>query len=124
MVQRIVGKTLRVMENNYGTHAGDVRAVIGPGISLANFEVGQEVYDRFAEAWFDMGRIAKRYAKWHIDLPLCNRLQLEEAGVPLDAILVSNVCTYDRVDDYFSRAVWAWTLDASTQASSCDDGAG
>lgn len=71
-----------------------------------------------------MGRIAKRYAKWHIDLPLCNRLQLEEAGVPLDAILVSNVCTYDRVDDYFSARVWAWTLDASTQASSCDDGAG
>lgn len=101
-VQRIVSKTLQTMTVNYGTRAEDVRAVIGPGISLVNFEVGQEVYDRFAEAHFDMGRIAKRYAKWHIDLPLCNQLQLQEAGVQPENILASGICTFDRVDDYFS----------------------
>ncbi len=101
-VQRVVGKTLQTMADNYGTVAQDVRAVIGPGISLANFEVGQEVYDRFEEAHFDMKRIAKRYAKWHIDLPLCNQLQLQEAGVQSENILVSGICTFDRVDDYFS----------------------
>lgn len=101
-VQRIVGKTLQEMVDSYGTHVEDVRAVIGPGISLANFEVGQEVYDRFAEAHFDMDRIAKRYAKWHLDLPLCNQLQLQEAGVQRDNILASGICTFDRVDDYFS----------------------
>lgn len=101
-VQRIVMKTLQRMTEVFGTRAADVRAVIGPGISLANFEVGQEVYDRFVEAQFDMTLIARRYAKWHIDLPLCNSLQLQEAGVRPEAIRVADVCTYDRVDDYFS----------------------
>ncbi len=101
-VQRIVEKVLALMDDTYGTCSDDVRAVIGPGISLANFEVGQEVYDQFAAARFDMDRIARREAKWHIDLPLCNRLQLQEAGVPAEAISMSDVCTYDHVDDYFS----------------------
>lgn len=101
-VQRIVGKTLGRMADAFGTQAETVRAVIGPGISLARFEVGQEVYDRFAEAHFDMARIARRYAKWHIDLPLCNQLQLQEAGVRRENIIVSGICTFDRVDDYFS----------------------
>lgn len=101
-VSRIVSRTLQTMADTYGTCAKDVRAVIGPGISPDNFEVGQDVYDRFAEARFDMGRIAKRYAKWHLDLPLCNRLQLLEAGVRCENVLVSGICTFDRVDDYFS----------------------
>lgn len=101
-VRRIVAKTLRTMAATFGTCSADIRAVIGPGISLANFEVGQEVYDCFAEARFDMSRIARRYDKWHIDLPLCNRLQLQEAGVPCDNILVSDICTYDHADDFFS----------------------
>ncbi len=101
-VRRIAAKTVQTMANAYGTCAADLRAVIGPGISLTNFEVGQEVYERFAEARFDMNRIAQRHGKWHIDLPLCNRLQLEEAGVPCGNILVSDICTYDCVDDYFS----------------------
>ena len=101
-VQCIVVKTLQAMGRAYGTRAADVRAVIGPGISLPNFEVGQEVYDRFAEARFDMSRIAKRYAKWHINLPLCNQLQLEDCGVKPDNIQASGICTFDRVDDYFS----------------------
>ena len=33
------------MQLHYGTTPDRLRAVVGPGISLANFEVGQEVYD-------------------------------------------------------------------------------
>ena len=40
--------------------------------------------------------------KWHIDLPLCNAIQLVEAGVPHSGIIMSGICTYDRVADYFS----------------------
>ena len=96
-VRRIVEKTLCRMEDAFGTRPANVRAVIGPGISLKNFEVGDEVY-----ADFDMSLIARRYAKWHIDLPLCNRLQLECVGVPQQAIQMTGICTYDHVDDYFS----------------------
>ena len=86
----------------YGTRAQDLVTAIGPCISLKNFEVGQEVYDQFAAAGFDMSAIAERQAKWHIDLPQCNRLQQEAVGVPSATILMSGICTYDDVADYFS----------------------
>lgn len=101
-VRRIVRQTLADMASRYGTRATDIVAVIGPGISRRNFEVGQEVYDAFAQAGHDMARIAEHRAKWHLDLPLCNRLQLEDAGVPADHITDCSICTYDAVDNYFS----------------------
>ena len=51
-VNRIATKTLERMHALYGTMGQDVWAVIGPGISLAAFEVGQEVYDAFHAAGF------------------------------------------------------------------------
>lgn len=99
-VQRIVAKTLSKMETIYGTNPSDVVAVIGPGISLAHFEIGDEVYEQFREAGFDMQTIARRYEKWHIDLPECNRLQLLKAGVK--HIHMSGICTWEQCDTYFS----------------------
>jgi YfiH family protein len=101
-VDGIVTKAVEVMAMRFDTQPGDLRAVIGPGISLKNFEVGQEVYDRFAEAGYDMSAVAKRFEKWHIDLPLCNELQLRQAGVSAGHIRQSGICTWDRVDDFFS----------------------
>lgn len=101
-VQRIVEKVFHHMECAFGTRSADVIAVIGPGISLKNFEIGDEVYEAFKAQDFNMRLIARRYAKWHIDLPLCNRLQLECVGVPQQAIQMTGICTYDHVDDYFS----------------------
>ncbi len=104
-VARIVQQTLRKMADAYATSPLRVRAVIGPGISRKNFEVGQEVYDAFRQAAFPMEQIAERYpekGKWHIDLPLCNRLQLEVGGVPSGHIEDCALCTFDHTDDYFS----------------------
>ena len=101
-VGRIVEKTLRVMHERFGTDAADVHAVIGPGISLESFEVGDEVYDAFLNAGFDMEAIARRYEKWHIDLWEANRLQLVSQGVPAEHIEVSGICTYLQHEDFFS----------------------
>ena len=101
-VQRIVQKAVAKMHVCYGTEAPQIRACIGPGISLAHFEVGDEVYSAFEQAGFEMSQIARRYAKWHIDLEECNRLQLIEIGVQTAQIHVSGICTYENVDDYFS----------------------
>ena len=101
----------------YKTDPKKLKAVIGPGISRKNFEVGDEVYAAFEEAAFDMNAIAHREIKrnpddadpsklfekkWHIDLKLANRQLLEHAGVADENILESDVCTYDSVDEYFS----------------------
>ena len=101
-VARIVEKSLIRMTEWYGTHPQDIVAQIGPGISLTSFEVGDEVYDTFQEAGFEMSLISKKYEKWHIDLPQCNRLQLLECGVSEQNISLSSICTYQQHDTFFS----------------------
>ena len=106
-VARICLQAVAAMTRAYGSRPELLRAQIGPGISLDSFEVGQEVYDAFRAAAFDMTAISRRYPageeeKWHIDLPECNRLQLTAAGIPAESISLSAVCTYRQPDRYFS----------------------
>ena len=129
---RIAAKAVGAMASVYGTRPADLVAQIGPGIGLDSFEVGQEVYDVFAAAGFDMGAISRRYpasdghgsdvagllpkggktlithhsslitSKWHIDLPECNRLQLLDSGLRPDGIGLCGICTYKAHDTFFS----------------------
>lgn len=105
---RIVRKTCDLMLQQYGTQGADLVAVIGPGISLDSFEIGDEVYEAFRVAGHDMQRIAQRYPavevpeKWHIDLWECNRLQLLDFGVPSSAIQIDGTCTVKQSDTFFS----------------------
>ena len=101
-VQRIVEVTIREMVNSYGSDPAELTAVIGPGISLASFEVGDEVYEAFQQEGFDMNLIATKLEKWHVNLPLCNETQLIAAGLKPENIQNSGICTYQQVDDYFS----------------------
>ena len=101
-VLRIVQKAVEAMHDAYGTVPAELLAVIGPGISLDSFEVGDEVYEQFHAAGFDMQPISRHDAKWHIDLPMCNRLQLMEAGIPANHIQMTNICTYQQYERYFS----------------------
>ncbi len=105
--QRVVQVAVRAMTEAYGTRPESLRAVIGPGISLDCFEVGDEVYEAFAAAGFDMPTIARKMpfhgqTKWHIDLWACNRQQLIQVGVPDGQIHTAGICTYQHSDDYFS----------------------
>lgn len=101
-VARIAERAVAAMAVHYHTVPAELKAVIGPGISVAAFEVGDEVYEQFASAGFDMDVIAKRTDKWHINLWECNRRQLVEAGISDSEISVSGICTYSNADDYFS----------------------
>lgn len=101
-VERIVEKTLQVMTKEYGTDAADVKTIIGPGISLESFEVGDEVYSAFESAGLNMNCIAKKFDKWHIDLWKANKLQLIESGVANENIELAGICTYKNYKDFFS----------------------
>lgn len=113
-VKRIGEKMIRYMSDEFGSRPEDIHAIIGPGITLKNFEIGQEVYDEFAAAGFDMTKLARKFPsmhpgndgvmmeKWHIDLPECNRLQLVSTGVKPENIVVTGIDTYDNYNDYFS----------------------
>jgi len=101
-VQRVVVKAIAEMRAACHTNPSKIKACIGPGISLENFEVGPEVYQQFMEASFNMECISRMYDKWHIDLWECNRIQLMEAGVNPANIQVAGICTYAHPDEYFS----------------------
>ena len=100
-VKRIVEKAVAKMTTVYGSRPVDLLAQIGPGIHLESFEVGDEVYEAFANEGFAT-ECVKMGPKWHIDLPACNRQQLLAAGVPMGQISVSPVDTYQQYDTYFS----------------------
>ena len=103
-VSRIVQKTVEQM---HPLNPGDLHAIIGPGISLEKFEVGDEVYEAFLSAGFPMERIARRFPSsnrkeaWHIDLWDANRFLLQELGV--DDIYVEGTCTRTSMDFYSAR---------------------
>ena len=101
-VLRIVEKAVEAMHESYGSETADLQAVIGPGISLDSFEVGDEVYEQFQTAGFEMGTISRRDEKWHINLPECNRLQLVESGVLSSHIQMTDICTFQACDRFFS----------------------
>lgn len=114
---RIVHKAVQEMRMAYQTDPTKLKAVIGPGISLDNFEVGDEVYAAFEQATFDMSTIAEERIKrnpnaedpakaferkWHINLPLANIQMLTHNGVDEANIINTGICTFDNADNYFS----------------------
>lgn len=101
-VSRIIQNAAADMQTAYGTQMELLKACIGPGISLEAFEVGDEVWQVFYDAGFDMDTISRRYDKWHIDLWECNRRQLTEVGVNPQNIQIAGICTYSHADEYFS----------------------
>ena len=101
-VRNITARAVSGMREAFGSEAAALRAVIGPGISLESFEVGQEVYDEFAQTGFDMCKVARLYDKWHIDLPECNRLQLVASGVLAENIQTAGIDTFTATDNFFS----------------------
>ena len=114
------------MTVKFGCEPADMYAAIGPGICVDCYEMGDEVYEAFAEKWGgdDAKSILKRYVpgseseaftrimdgrgrtnirgKYHLDLREANRLTLLRAGIPADHIAVSNVCTMCNVDTFYS----------------------
>ena len=107
VVGNAVGAAFRQLRQHADFDASQVRAVIGPSISQAAFEVGDEVVDAFAQAGFSIAQIARRMPaadgkRYHIDLWAAVSQQLLREGVSLDAIQVSGICTYAEVDTFFS----------------------
>lgn len=118
--KRIVEKAVGHMASVYGTRPSELTAQTGPGIGIDSFEVGDEVYDAFANEGFNMELISRQYPargsdsssnnsphapatkKWHIDLTACNRLQLLAAGVQEQHITLAQICTYKSFQTFFS----------------------
>jgi len=102
---RIVSRTLKNMIKVFGTKPGDVIAGIGPAISQAKFEVGNEVAERFEFLFRDRPEILWKNpetGKIHIDLQTANRILLQRAGLYEEKIETIQICTFATPDLFFS----------------------
>ena len=87
----IVQAAVAEMRKRFSTEPQDLHAAIGPGIGKCCYEVGPEVAVQFG----GQGRT-------HIDLPEANRRQLAAAGIALERIYASKLCTMCRNEEFHS----------------------
>lgn len=100
-VKHIVRLTIEKMQKEYHCQASGLYAMIGPSISPEAFEVGEEVAEEFSKA----GRsecIISIYRKPHIDLWQSNVMDLLEAGLELNHIDCTPLCTQQNADILYS----------------------
>lgn len=100
----IVPKTIDFMAKNYSTSPTDITAIIGPAISMKNYQVNKPVFEAvkstLKEDYNDYFAFDIKTNKYNIDLKTVNFHQLKELGV--QRIDKCNYCTYDSVDVFFS----------------------
>lgn len=110
-VKRIPAKCIFQMRMQYKCNPEDIRAVIGPGISVDSFQVGEEVVNTFKAADFNINEIYRwdgpkgdepMKGGHHLDLFKANRIILEEAGLKSENIQVCGIDTY--TDESFFSA--------------------
>jgi YfiH family protein len=99
---------VETLRREFGSHAADLVAAIGPCLGACCGEVGPDVVDAFraggagAEAidtWFAPGRGDRSF----LDLERANRDQLVRAGLNPDSVFASGLCTktyHDRLHSY------------------------
>ena len=110
-VKHIVKKTIEQMQTMLGVQPEHLLAMVGPSISPESFEVGEEVAEAFVAAGraecvlrqtlSAQGRLVP-WAKPHVDLWQSNAMDLLEAGVELDHIDCTPLCTYQNESVLFS----------------------
>ncbi len=105
-VMDIVGKTVRTMVRQYGCRAENICGAIGPGISRCCFETHADVPEALEAV---LGSRAKGLidrlpdGKFLVDLKGANALWLQDAGVPMHQIEISDACTFCRQDLFWSH---------------------
>ncbi len=96
----IVGKTLQVMAEHFGTVGADSWAYVGTCIDECSFEVGEEVAAAFTD---DFKRFDADKDRFLVDLKKANAAQLLAFGVPDQQIDLSPYSTVLHNADYFSH---------------------
>ncbi|NJO93037.1 MAG: peptidoglycan editing factor PgeF [Chloroflexia bacterium] len=104
-VQSIASTTVKAMQNKFGCRPSDLVAGIGPSIGPQNYEVDQVVYDKFSKSFdycHELFTNGKKAGKYQLDLWKANKIQLLNAGLRDENIEVSEICTFENNEDFFS----------------------
>lgn len=101
----MAGKTLREMNYEFGSKMKNILVGIGPAIKKHNFEVSRDVASFILEYMpLSTDYITKKSdRKWLVDLTGINQARLLEMGVLSANIEISDLCTYDNPEWFFSH---------------------
>ncbi|HGJ64132.1 TPA: peptidoglycan editing factor PgeF [bacterium] len=95
----IASKTIKNMNEAFGTNPSDCIVAFGASIKACCYEVGKEIISQF-DAIFGVGRCTKDN---NLDLPKAVEFQLIDIGVKKENISSNNVCTACNLGLYYSH---------------------
>jgi len=105
-LQEISVKIVERMVKDYGCNAKDIIVCICPSIRKCHFEVDRDVYEMFYERFKKLGDtdrfISQKGEKWYIDTVLINKIILNNAGILMENIEDSGLCSVCNKDKIHS----------------------
>ncbi|MGL4609513.1 MAG: peptidoglycan editing factor PgeF [Trueperaceae bacterium] len=93
-VQKVSSGVIDMMGQVYGSGPQDIRVVFGPAICRENYQVGEEVFQAFAEAGFPETIFDPDGERYRLDLVVANQVVLEQAGVQRGNMENLKHCTF------------------------------
>lgn len=99
--KNIAKETIMKLEKHYNCNAYDIKVVVGPSISVKNYEVSQELIDKFKQLNIK-DYYLKKNDKYFLNLWHINKEQLLQCGILDSNIKIMNLCTVEDNDKFFS----------------------
>lgn len=103
----IAGRTVKRMQEVFGSIPGNILAAEGPAIGPSCFEVGEDVQKAFVCLFQEEQQNClfrnKGGGKYLFSLAEANRLLMIRAGIRPEHIELSDICTYTRDDLFYSH---------------------
>ncbi len=104
-LNKIASHTLNDITRYYNLDPENIQVVIGPGIDYENYQVGNELFQKFKNKWnmeLDFFKTDKEKDKYRLDLKEANKKLLIDSGVLPNNIFVSKLSTYESPELFHS----------------------
>jgi YfiH family protein len=103
--QRVVGKTLEVLQERFAATPSQVHAVMGPAIGACCYTLDIHAVGPFQERFADWQRffLPRGAGRWAMDLIAANTAQLQAAGVLTRHIQAAHLCTVCHNQFFYSH---------------------
>ncbi len=101
----IAAKTIEMMQENFSSQPTDIHVAMGAGISVKYYKIGEEVVSKvFAQFGIDEPFMVQnpKTGRFHFDLINTNLFLLYQAGINPDNIEISDLCTYEHSEWFYS----------------------
>ena len=99
--RNIAGEMVDIMIDKYGCEVVDIKTIIGPSVSVDNYEVSYDLIEKFAV--LEVPNYYKEVdGKYYLDLWELNKELLKKCGILKDNIKIIDFCTVRDNDKFFS----------------------